>query len=151
MTNQPSSSAVTAPRLDGTQRHAGGCLCGAIRYEVDLDLSKGGTRCNCSICTKLGAYGTSVKPADFRLTAGEDARLIVANSVGTRVFCAKCGVYCYGDGDLPELGGAFVSINLNTVDGIDPYALPVMFWDGRHDNWHAGPRPTPWPVHATQA
>jgi hypothetical protein len=88
-----------------------------------------------------------VKPPVFALLAGEAERLVVPNSVGDRTFCRRCGVYCYGAGDLPELGGAFVSVNLNALDGIDPYALPVMYWDGRHDNWHAGPRPTPWPVH----
>ena len=140
-----------SPRLDGVQQHTGGCLCGAVRYQVEVDLSKGGTRCNCSICTKLGSFGTVVKPAAFKLLAGESARLVVPNSVGDRTFCKQCGTFCYGAGNLPEMGGEFVSVNLNTIDGIDPYALPVMYWDGRHDNWQVGPRPTPWPVHAAQS
>lgn len=147
-TNHPSATpTTTAPRLDGVHRHAGGCQCGAIRYQVELDLGQGGTRCNCTFCVRLGNFGALVKPAAFTLLGGQEARLVVPTSIGERVFCRRCGVLCYGGGDLPEMGGAFVSINLNTIDGIDPYALPVAYWDGRHNNWHAGTRPTPWPVH----
>ena len=33
-----------------------------------------------------------------------------------RFFCKTCGVHVYGTGDMPELGGAFVSINMQTLD-----------------------------------
>jgi hypothetical protein len=55
-------------------------------------------------------------------------------------------VQCFGKGTLEELGGDFVSININCLDGIDVHALPLRHWDGRHDNWHAGMRETPWPM-----
>ena len=29
-------------------------------------------------------------------------------------------------------------------------AASVIYWDGRHNNWEAGPRPTPWPVSAVE-
>ncbi|HEX2657892.1 MAG TPA: hypothetical protein VHU40_06455, partial [Polyangia bacterium] len=37
--------------------HRGSCHCGAIRFEVTVDLSGGVTRCNCTVCTKLGTLG----------------------------------------------------------------------------------------------
>jgi len=54
-------------------------------------------------------------------------------------------VTCFGRGHLAELGGDFVSINLNCLDGVELSELKVMYWDGRHDNW-AGARDEPWPV-----
>ena len=54
----------------------GGCLCGEIRYEADAEPFQVGY-CHCSMCRKFhGAeYATyaSVKAADFRWIAGEDA------------------------------------------------------------------------------
>ncbi len=46
------------------------------------------------------------------------------------------------------LGGDFVSVNVNTLDDHDPSTTAVTYWDGRHDNWQAGARPTPWPITA---
>jgi len=47
---------------------------------------------------------------------------------------------------LPQLGGDYVSINLNALDEVDPRDVKVVYWDGRHDNWQAGPRDIAWPV-----
>ena len=128
-------------------KHAGGCMCGDVRYEVTVDPS-GGSSCNCTICTKLGALGAVVKPDAFRLLS-DDSKLASfsrAPEIANRFFCARCHVFCFGKGHLAELGGDFVSVNLNTLDDFDPSLARIVHWDGRHDNWHAGPRPTPWPV-----
>jgi hypothetical protein len=131
------------------EKRRGSCHCGAVRFEVEIDVG-GGTRCNCSICTKVGAIGGLVKPAAFTLLAGEGGmgEYLWGGKVATRYFCKHCGIHCFGRGHLAELGGDFVSINLNTLDDIDPYQLAVVHWDGRHDNWQAGPRPSPWPIFA---
>jgi hypothetical protein len=58
----------------------------------------------------------------------------------------RCGVHCFGRGHLVELGGDYVSVNLNCLDDVDPNQLSVVYWDGRHNNWIAGQRPAPWPI-----
>lgn len=130
-----------------TTTHKGSCHCGAVQFEIDLAPDAVPTRCNCTICTKTSQVGSIVKPSAFRLIAGEDALTRYGkHDFAARYFCKHCGVHCYGSGDLPQLGGAFASANWNCLDDIDIGQTKVLHWDGRHDNWQAGPRETPWPI-----
>jgi hypothetical protein len=131
-----------------TKCHQGGCHCGAVRFEADLDLSAGLSRCNCTLCTKRSGTGVIVKPTAFRLLSEESglSGYSWGGKTATFYFCPKCGIHVFGRGDLPQLGGAYVSVNVNCVDDIDPATLKVIYWDGRHNNWAAGPRAQPWPV-----
>src|SRR3569833_1448189 len=90
-------------------KHLGSCHCGVVKFAVELDAS-GATMCNCSICTKLNAVGLTVQPSAFTLRAGEESLSPYAfgGKVSTRYFCKHCGVHCFGRGDVPQLGGAFV-------------------------------------------
>jgi hypothetical protein len=130
------------------QTHTGACHCGAVRFQFEADLTEGGSRCNCTICTKTNIFGRSVKPDAFRLLQGERSLAFYewATKIGKRYFCKTCGVQCYGSGHLAELGGDFVSVNLNCLEGVELDDLAVVYWDGRHNAWDAGPRPTPWPI-----
>ena len=135
-----------------TKRYVGTCHCGAVTFAADIDLDEGGARCNCSICTKLNAFNKLMKPEAFELLSGESE--LGAYEWGARIsrrsFCKHCGVSCFGRGYLAEVGGDFVSINLSCLEGVELATLKCVYWDGRHDNWHVGPRPTPWPI-LTQA
>lgn len=134
-------------RQTGVQ-HQGGCHCGAVRFEVTLEPNFKGSRCNCSICAKTAITSTIVKPDAFRLIAGgaELASYVWGGQVSTRYFCKRCGIHCYSPGYLEQIGGDFVSVNLNCLDDVDPNELEIVYWDGRHDNWMAGPRSSPWPI-----
>jgi len=127
--------------------HKGGCHCGRVRYQVRVDARQGG-RCNCSICTKVSQLGGIVKPEAFELLSGRESITEYAwgHKISRRSFCKHCGVHCFGVGHLAELGGDFVSVNFNTLDGVDPSEVQVIYWDGRHDNWQAGPSNEPWPI-----
>ncbi len=129
-------------------RHTGGCHCGAVRFAVELERGFRGSRCNCSICQKLAPTGCMVQPDALTLLAGDESLgdYEWGAHVSTRYFCKHCGVYCFGKGNLAELGGHFASVNLNCLDEFDPNAIEVVYWDGRHDNWAEGPRSTPWPL-----
>jgi hypothetical protein len=129
-------------------KHTGSCHCGAVRFEVEGDLREGASRCNCSVCTKTAVTGRVVKPNAFRLVAGEDSLGTYewGAKISKRFFCRHCGIHCFGRGHLAEIGGDYVSVNLNCIDGLDPSLLEVVYWDGRHNNWEAGPSKTPWPI-----
>ncbi len=137
--------------LNHVKCHSGGCHCGAVRFEVSVDASHG-SRCNCSICNKVAQLGAIVKPESFTLLAGADSITEYAwgMKIGRRSFCKHCGVHCFGRGHLAQLGGDYVSVNFNALDDVDPLNVTVTHWDGRHDNWQAGPRSTPWPIVAPE-
>lgn len=130
------------------KKHTGSCHCRAVTFEIELDATTG-SRCNCTICTKLGIAGAIAKP-DALTVRGEEhcSTYRWGGMSGTRYFCKHCGVQCFLRGHLPELGGDYVAINLNALDDIDPAMIDVVYWDGRHDNWDAGPRKSPWPIAA---
>ena len=128
-------------------KHHGSCHCGDVKYEVVIDPTQA-SRCNCSVCTKLGVTTSIVKPDAFTLLVDEStlASFTRFPEIANRYFCKRCHVLVFGKGHLEEVGGDFVSVNLNTIDDFDPLQASFVYWDGRHDNWQAGPRPTPWPV-----
>jgi hypothetical protein len=129
-----------------TTRH-GSCHCGAVRYEVDLDLEAGTSRCNCSFCTKTRWWGALVRPDAFRLLAGQEelGNFQFGTNQAHHVFCRRCGVRAFGHGDIPEVGGKYVSINLACLDDVTPAELaaaPVQYMEGRNNNWWNAPAET---------
>ena len=53
-------------------KYTGGCHCGKVRFEVDMDL-KEVISCNCSMCAKRGSLLAFVPEENFTLLSGEDA------------------------------------------------------------------------------
>lgn len=147
------SHSTPSPTANDLTTHTGSCHCGAVRFEIDLEPGFQAARCNCSICMKIAQTGVILKPSAFRLLAGEESlgRYVWGMKVSTRHFCKRCGIHCFGSGHLAEIGGDFVSPNLNCLDDFDVSELTLAHWDGRHNNWDAGPRSTPWPLHPTPA
>lgn len=139
---QTPDAETTNPSL---KTYAGGCHCGAVRFEAELDPHTG-TKCNCSMCSKKGFYGAVVTPSRFRLLSGQGA--LGDYQFNTKMmhhqFCTRCGVHPFGRGHLEQLGGEYYSVNLNCIDELDLSELKTMYWDGRHDNWAAGPSPSPY-------
>ncbi len=71
----------------------GGCFCGAIRYEVDANLTQA-TACHCSICRRTSAAPfvawLTVTPGSFRIVSGRP-KSFRSSEHATRTFCPSCG------------------------------------------------------------
>ena len=120
---------------EGVMTYNGSCYCGAIRYEVDLDPHAGTTRCNCTYCSKIGWWGTQVKPDKFRLLQGSDSLVHFGTSpVSERGHCKVCGILAFNHGSHPAIGGEYYSVNLRCLDA-DLVGVPVKYVDGRSDTW----------------
>jgi hypothetical protein len=120
-----------------TKTYKGGCHCGQVRYEVDLDLSQGTGQCTCSICHKAGWWGAVVKPAAFRLLSGESNLLDYQFNTksGHNLFCKTCGIRSFGRGHVEQIGGDYVSINIRCLEDVDLTGIPVTLRDGKNDTW----------------
>ncbi|TLP69983.1 GFA family protein [Pseudomonas nitroreducens] len=87
--------------------HSGGCLCGAVRYEISGELAPIQV-CHCGQCRKAqgGPFATNVPVARtaFRLLSGESALAEYrATPEKKRVFCRTCGSPIYSARDaLPD-------------------------------------------------
>src|SRR5687767_12229898 len=87
--------------------NTGGCLCGAVRYEVSGPLTPV-TYCHCSMCRRwhghVGAY-TAADRDCFRLTGSTALRWHASSAEAKRGFCAECGSsVLFDDARFPKMG-----------------------------------------------
>ena len=112
------------------QTYEGGCHCGRVRFRVTADLSRV-TYCNCSICAKKGFLHLIVAPGQFELRSGEDALTTYRFNTGVarHTFCATCGIHPFY---VPRSDPDKIDVNVRCLDNVDPSALDVKQFDGKH-------------------
>jgi hypothetical protein len=110
--------------------YTGSCQCGAVAYEVDVDISTP-VACNCSRCRRLGSLLAFAPRSAFTLLRGEGATTEYQfnKHVIHHLFCTTCGVQSYATGRTPD-GSEMVAINVNCLDGVDPRSLAFTTVDG---------------------
>lgn len=124
--------------------YQGGCHCGAVRFECDLDAETGSSRCNCSICAKGRFWKTIAKADAFRILKGADALSVYSfgrNAIHHH-FCRTCGIKPFGRGDMEAMGGVFYGVNLACLDEPAPETFAagaIHYEDGRNDDWSKAP------------
>ena len=71
----------------------GGCLCGAVRYEVNGPL-RNIVNCHCSMCQKLhGNFGPHTKAlkVNINITNSDGLAWYKTSEIAQRGFCRECG------------------------------------------------------------
>ncbi|MDN3554424.1 GFA family protein [Halomonas maura] len=109
----------------------GSCQCGAVAYEVDVDLENTLT-CNCSRCQRMGFVLAFTSVEHFRLLSGEATltEYLFNKKAIRHLFCNICGVESFAYGEMPD-GSPTVAINVNCLSGVDPRALESRHVDGK--------------------
>ena len=84
---------------------AGGCLCRAVRFEIDADAPLGARYCWCRVCQYLGA-GTGAVSALFRkesvTVSGPLTDHVIradSGSIMHRRFCSQCGTPVFSEAE----------------------------------------------------
>ncbi len=112
--------------------HNGGCHCGAVRFEVEIDLTAPMTECNCSICQKTGTRLAFVPGPQFKLLSGaEQLTDYTFNKKHIHhLFCEVCGLRSFARGATPD-GGEMYAVNVRCLDDVDLSAMNVQHFDGK--------------------
>ena len=75
----------------------GGCLCGAIRYQVDGELSRAGS-CHCSMCRNwTGGPMQAAQAGSVTFRGEQHIKRYASSEWAERGFCSECGTslfYC---------------------------------------------------------
>jgi hypothetical protein len=111
-------------------RHAGGCHCGRVRFEVmapaDLEVND----CNCSICSKSGYLHLTVPKSRFRLLSGDAS--LTSYQFNTRtaqhLFCSVCGVKAFY---VPRSHPEGYSVNVRCLDEGTVRSVRITPTDGK--------------------
>lgn len=117
--------------MSEAKKYRGGCHCGAVRYEVELDL-KGVAACNCSICSKSGWLLAFTDASKFELLSGKEKLVDYQfnKKNAHHVFCSTCGVRSFSYGTAPD-GRETRAVNVRCLDDVNFAALPVHHFDGK--------------------
>ena len=117
----------------------GRCLCGAVRFEVELP-SKWCAHCHCSMCRRAHGAGfvtwVGFARERVRVTAGEALGRYQSSAPAMRSFCTRCGSPLLFES---ERWADEVHVALAALDGpIDRAPAGHVFYSDRVDWIHLG-------------
>jgi hypothetical protein len=112
--------------------YGGGCQCGKVRYEAQVDLGGSTISCNCSMCGRAGTLLQFVPAQQFKLLSGEDnlTDYQFNKHVIHHLFCKTCGIKSFARGTGPK--GPTVAINVRCLDDVELGDLKITPFDGKH-------------------
>lgn len=120
-------------------KEQGGCLCGAIRYEIDRSAVISGHCCYCTDCQKstgggYTAYAT-LPEDEFKLVSGEPKTYESTGTTGShsrRSFCADCGSPIASTIDVAP---GFIFVKAGSFDNSNWLTLSSGYWKKSARPW----------------
>ena len=108
------------------RRVPGSCLCGAVRFDIELP-ALFCAHCHCSMCRRAHGAGyvtwTAAPYERFRVVAGADRLVRYRSSEhGTRTFCGTCGSTLFCESTNHPAWIDIVVANLDGDVGLAPQA-----------------------------
>ena len=97
------------------------------------------------MATHAGALGLALFAYWYARTRARSGEYTFGTGAGRHAFCKHCGVRTYSRGFLEQIGGAYVSVAVASLDDLDPALLatsPIRYMDGRANNWWSPPAET---------
>jgi hypothetical protein len=117
---------------------AGGCLCGAVRYQIKADAPLAARQCWCRVCQYLGA-GTGAVSALFRteevaVSGPLTDYVCKADSGATmhRRFCARCGTDVFSEAEERPTA---IFVRVGTLDDPSLAAPTAIIWPQSAPKW----------------
>lgn len=112
----------------------GGCHCGAVRYQVEIDPEAQAIACNCSMCGRSGTLLQFVPESAFKLEKGESnlTDYQFNKHLIHHLFCKTCGIKPFARGTGPN--GPTIAVNVRTLDNVDVFAVAskAKTFDGKN-------------------
>ena len=116
----------------------GGCLCGAVRFEIKADAPLGVRQCWCRVCQYIGAGSGTVNaifPKEAVSVSGPLTEFVsVADSGSTmhRRFCARCGTPVFSEAEQrPD----HIFVRVGTFDDPNLAAPSAAIWTKSAPVW----------------
>jgi hypothetical protein len=121
----------------------GGCLCGAVRYEVSGQMLFGGN-CYCLDCRKTSSSHSASMGVPIAAVAvtGETREYSSPGDSGnpvTRVFCPTCGTGLFSKGSRPGV----MMVKAGTLDDPEQFKPMASVYVSRAVSWDRPPADLP--------
>ena len=110
----------------------GGCHCGSVRFEAQLESSNEVQECNCSMCNMCGFQHLIVPASRFRLLSDESllTEYQFRSKTARHFFCSKCGIKSFY---VPRSNPDGFSLNVRCLELPEDIELKFSEFDGQ--NW----------------
>jgi len=117
----------------------GGCLCGAVRYELK-DEPKTFGACHCGMCRKFSGgieFGLDVPKDGIRWLQDETLAAYTSSEWAERGFCKTCGSSLFWRMTAPGPNEGFLSLSAGSLDSFEGLAFDLEVYIDHKPASHA--------------